>query len=226
VLVDYENAFAVHYRGEYLWESSAFFPTDTYGVLKPALVNHERCRFAESFSARAAARFDSGAWVGWKDDLGTGDFDAGQLQWTTGDARSVFDSGYMPVGVSTRVPGNRECYFHLALVNERRGVPETPATPSGVSTDVDTVVWAPAGPIAATVGTYVTAVPSAFNASAEQITAGRFTYRFSEYGKVLVFDQAPAVKGLLILPLAAGTVTITATHTGTGTSAALTLVIT
>ncbi len=220
----YANHFAIHFRGEYVWESASLFPTDTYGVLRPALVNHERCRFGESFAARAAARFDTGAWAGWKDDLGDGVF-GGQLVWNGTDPRSVFDSGYMPIALSTRVVSNRECYFHLTLVNERRGVPADPATPSGVSTTVDAVTWAPAGPLAVSVGAYVSAVPTAYNGSAEVIVDGRFTYRVSDYAVLGVVNQEPAQRGILILPYAAGTATITAIHSVTGDSATLTVVV-
>jgi hypothetical protein len=222
-LVTYTNHFAVRFRGEYVWESAGLFPTDQYGVLLPALVNHERCRFADQFAARAAARFDTGAWVGWKDDLTA----AASLVWnSTGETRAVFDSGYMPVGLSTRVSSNQEAYFHLLLINERRGVPAAPNDVAGGSTVTDSVAWNPAGPVTVTAGTYVSAVPTAYNATSDVILDGRFTYSVSPDGGAVVTDQAPARRGVSVRLTQPGTVTVTATHSVTGESADLTITAT
>lgn len=125
-LVDWLSYFSITFRTEYVWESASLFPTDTFGVEKLEHVNLEHARVFANTSV-GNARFDAGAWVGWKDDLdGTGITTGKTFLWDMDkEDKSVFESGFMPIALCTSAPETRELLMHLTLVNERRDQPAT-----------------------------------------------------------------------------------------------------
>ena len=110
--------FDMKFRSEYLWESGAYFPTDERGVEFHLGANTRLTRFDKSGAISAKTRYDTGAWVGWKDDY---EVTAEDPDFTVhANVANVFQSGRMPWAVGPWVPETREMIFHMVLVNARR----------------------------------------------------------------------------------------------------------
>lgn len=109
--------FRMAFRGEYLWESGAFYPTNRDGQERVASYLWWRTRFPTGPKA-TELYYDFGAWTGWKDDIvGSTTLVCKQ----EGVDVSPFLTGHMPVGVSNVLPNTLELTAHLVLVPERRG---------------------------------------------------------------------------------------------------------
>jgi hypothetical protein len=129
----------VKFRSEYYWESGSMFPVTDTGVELQSAMNISLTRFQEVASL-ARVRYDSGAWVGWKDDKRAGDgentlftgFAYGQIGGGTPAYAGVdgkpatryftpFENSRLPAGVGPRLPQTVDLYFQLVLVPARRG---------------------------------------------------------------------------------------------------------
>jgi hypothetical protein len=115
------------------------FPVTDTGVELQSAMNISLTRFQEVASL-ARVRYDSGAWVGWKDDKRAGDgentlftgFAYGQIGGGTPAYAGVdgkpatryftpFENSRLPAGVGPRLPQTVDLYFQLVLVPARRG---------------------------------------------------------------------------------------------------------
>lgn len=122
------------FRGEYLWESSRFFPAKKFGRFWSRPYNADK---VQVFDAKdlVGTFYDGGAWTGWKDDsTGTTlvvqegiDEDGGEFVTNlldndifTGNPINVFQSLYPPFAVGPKLSTTRNMRFHMLLVNERR----------------------------------------------------------------------------------------------------------
>ena len=124
--------FYLRFRHEYYWESGTLFPVDSKGVEVLAAFNYTKSRMLTP-SSLAAARFDDGAWTGWKDDLLSYNITDAQYKLsvrnTNAQSINAFDSGYMPfaVGPTILTLGNArvtmDLLMSMVLVNERRESP-------------------------------------------------------------------------------------------------------
>lgn len=122
--------FHMKFRHEYYWESGNLFPTDDKGVERLDVVNYTKSRIPSS-QDMSTARFDDGAWTGWKDDVvvpgGFGDSAYRLYQRKFGSLnQNVFETGFMPIAVGPYIIGpdgnnvTRSMIFSMVLVNERR----------------------------------------------------------------------------------------------------------
>jgi hypothetical protein len=138
--------FATTFRAKYNWYSSSFFPTDLMHRLEPKYLYPKY----SVLDYGTAIHYDSGAWVGWKDDL---PITSTNLEWTDdattmstsapisiGPAPSsaigynIFDPRYLftanafrrarkPLALGPRLPQSRDLIISLSLVNSRRATP-------------------------------------------------------------------------------------------------------
>lgn len=122
------NFFMMTFRTRYVYESAGLFPATQNGALDPSQFNARLARLSGQNEAKA--RYDGGAWTGWKDEWEYNDGALPRLYFMRANeavhgARtdSVFDHPWMPWAPCSRLPVTRKMLFHLALVNERRDVP-------------------------------------------------------------------------------------------------------
>lgn len=131
------NYFDLKFRKQYVWESGTLFPTDQMGRELLSAMNVELLR-SNTNSIYSVVRYDSGAWVGWKDDIpspggvtdpayklyygvGPGNTNVQEQQpLKYNRAGSIFETGQMPAAVGPRLPQTIDLYMHLVLVDERR----------------------------------------------------------------------------------------------------------
>lgn len=129
------NWFRMSFRSEYYWESGSLFPVSLYGIERLNWMNASKSRHSAPV-AQSAIKFDSGAWVGWKDDRTGGGNDAttgnkiGYVDWEvfrsiTGKGRLLtpFESDAQTVAVGPVLTQTKDMIFHMVLVAERRSVP-------------------------------------------------------------------------------------------------------
>jgi hypothetical protein len=119
--------FDMKFRSEYFVESGAYFPTDQYGAELLAAINYRLMRGVNMpGQLPGQIRYDSGAWVGWKDDADTGTAVTQGDPTIAGDqARSVFNRKTLIVGVGPRMAVTKDMIFQMVLVNLRREVAAT-----------------------------------------------------------------------------------------------------
>lgn len=207
--------FDYRFRHEYLWESGSFFPTNDFGVEQLKYANMNRSRFFLTTPAASQVKFDTGGWTGWKDDSTTSNF----LK-STGSPDSIFEWGTMPYAVSSRVAQSREPFFHLILLNERRGTPVSPTSQPLPSQIVGAVTIAPAS-ISVAVGTYTTLVATAIATDSTPLKQ-RVDFTWAIADPTICSLSVPAITYILphvtnqiaLLGLRAGTTTVTANCEG------------
>jgi hypothetical protein len=106
--------FRLAFRSEYVWESGSMFPATSVGKERLDAVMWWRHRFVSLLNDLA---YDTGSWVGWKDDLDSGWAVTGAFP----GSQNPFATGFMPVGAGPLLPVTTELTCHLVLVPSRRG---------------------------------------------------------------------------------------------------------
>jgi hypothetical protein len=110
--------FTLNFRSEYVWESETLFPArdavyaERLDAMHLGLTRYDRL----DRSIKETLRYDTGAWTGWKPDLGTT-----TVTGVNGTSGNVFDGQTQPIALGPKPAGiTRDCYFHLVLVPSRR----------------------------------------------------------------------------------------------------------
>lgn len=207
------NHFWMSFRHTYNWESATLFPTDLFGVEQLAAANLERARFDSAVASKGSLRYDSGAWVGWKENLGVA-----PLQWKgwgsdwkglafVGEG-SVFDSGFMPVASSMSLPTTRSMYMHLVLVNERRLTPLSAAAYTSASPTPAQIVLTPTS-ITDVVGTSVSVSVQAVNGAGDPTETQRILATVDTPQVAQVTARWPSSNDIVVTLRQAGSATIT-----------------
>lgn len=215
--VDWSSYFSIHFRHEYVWESASLFPTNAQGDEQLGYVNLEHARVFSN-SGGGNVRYDGGAYIGWKDDyqgVGTA------LMWDYDKPTvSVFDSGFMPVGISRSVPHDRELLMHLTLVNERRDEPATDADdPESAVGPAASIAFAPTS-LSAAVFTLNAVAITVRDAGGRQIDGAALAVAVDDPSIVTatLVNRGTAVS---LLTLREGTTTVRVTVLGTAIAGTL-----